>query len=63
MQHESPEIKKARETLDRLFGIAKGREKPRLTDEQKEKIALEMTPEKGDALLRKYGFKIRNNQD
>ncbi len=44
---------KWRITLERLYSSAKGKIK-RLTREQKEKIALEHTPEKARAIMKKY---------
>lgn len=42
-------------TLERLYGSARGKVK-RLTKEEKEKIALEHTPERAKELMHKYGL-------
>ena len=45
---------KALEWLKKSFGSVKPM--PRLTKEQKEKIALEHTPERAKEIMQKYGF-------
>ena len=41
--------------LEKLYGSAKGKVK-RLTKEEREKIALEHTPERAKELMHKYGL-------
>ncbi len=50
------EIKKSHPIIEKLFGCMKGKEKPRLTAEQRDKIAYEMTEEKGIKLFKEFGF-------
>jgi len=57
MQKETKELEEAKARIDKLLGCAKGRERPRLTPEQREKIAMELTEEAGEELMKEFGLK------
>ena len=57
MQKETKELEEAKARIDKLLGCAKGRERPRLTKEQLEQIAIEHTPERAKEITKMLGLK------